>query len=82
MFGLKMRQYGLCLTLAFQNLIVVQFRGISAILKMFAYTKESYAGVGQLYCENPDFRKYYDPYHPQLADFLAKAMKIFAENEL
>jgi len=45
-------------------------------------TKEGYIGLGQLYCEHPDFKKHYDSYHPKLAEFLAKAMKTFAENEL
>lgn len=45
-------------------------------------TKETYADLGQLYIEHPDFRTYYAAYHPELAQFLADAMKTFAEQEL
>lgn len=45
-------------------------------------TKESYIGLSQLYCSHPDFVKFYDEIHPELLNFLVKAMKIFAEREL
>lgn len=44
--------------------------------------RESYAGLGRLYVEHADFRKFYDPYHPKMADFLAEAMKAYAETRL
>jgi len=45
-------------------------------------TKEVYISLAQLYLEHPEFRKQLDPFHPQLAPFLANAMKTFAEREL
>lgn len=45
-------------------------------------TQESYAQLGELYNDHPDFKKYYDKYHPKLSAFLAQAMKVFAEREL
>ncbi len=44
--------------------------------------KETYIGLGNLYREHPDFQKYYAKFHPQLVEFLIKAMKIFAERNL
>lgn len=44
--------------------------------------KESYVGLGNLYREHPDFQKYYQQFHPQLLEFLIKAMKVFAERNL
>ena len=44
-------------------------------------TKESYLGLAELY-QTPDFRKFYDKLHPDLLEFMLKAMKIFAENKL
>lgn len=44
-------------------------------------TKEKYIGLGQLY-QTPEFRVFYDNRHPELLDFMLKAMKIFAEREL
>jgi hypothetical protein len=62
-----------------QQLVRQHFEGIQ---KFYQPTKEVYIGLGQLYLEHPDFRKFFDAYHSDLAQFLAKAMKIFAEHEL
>ncbi len=45
-------------------------------------TKKVYISLAELYEEHPEFRKQLDPIHPELASFLAKAMKTFAEREL
>lgn len=44
--------------------------------------KASFIGITQLYNEHPDFRKFYDKYHPKLVSYLTEAIKIFAEREL
>lgn len=44
--------------------------------------KEQFIGLGQMYCENPDFRKMWDAYNPKLAQYLADAMKVYADNKL
>ncbi len=45
--------------------------------------RESYAGLGQLYLEHPDFRKFYDtPGRDGLAAYLAEAMAVYAERTL
>lgn len=54
----------------------------SLVSKFWTPSKESYVGLGQLYLQHEDFRKLYESYHPQLAAFLADAMKVFAESEL
>ena len=45
-------------------------------------TKKVYTALADLYEEHPEFRKQLDPIHPELAPFLANAMKAFAEREL
>jgi hypothetical protein len=45
-------------------------------------TKEVYMGLGDLYVQHPDFRKLYDSYHPQLAEFFREAIQVFAEKNL
>ncbi len=45
-------------------------------------TRESYIGLGQMYLDHPDFRNFYNAYHPTLVEYLVEAMKIFAEREL
>lgn len=52
------------------------------IKKFYNPTKEIYIGLGQLYVEHSDFAKFFQAYHPELNQFLAKAMKIFADREL
>lgn len=52
------------------------------VKKVYNPTKEVYIGLGQLYIDHPDFRKFFDPFHPGMPEFLAEAMKIFAEKEL
>jgi DNA-binding transcriptional MerR regulator len=42
----------------------------------------AYAGLGQLYTDNPEFRANYDKYNVGLADFLREAMAYYAEHEL
>lgn len=44
-------------------------------------TRESYAGHSQLIVDS-DLRKAYEDHHPQLPEFMAAAMKVFAEREL
>lgn len=44
--------------------------------------KQSYVGLGEMYLAHPDFRAFYEAYHPKLAEYLVEAMKIFAENNL
>jgi DNA-binding transcriptional MerR regulator len=49
--------------------------------KFWTPTRESYSGHSQLIVDS-DLRKAYDAYHPQLAEYLAKAIKLFAEKAL
>jgi len=45
-------------------------------------TRESYIGLGQLYCSHPDFVKFYDDINPELLKFLIEAMEVFAKHQL
>jgi len=49
------------------------------VKKYHSTTKEAYKALAQLYIEHPEFRKQLDPIHPQLAEFLARAMDTFAD---
>lgn len=51
------------------------------INRFYTPTKEVYCGLGELYCEHPGFRKFFDAYGIS-PEFLAQGMKIFAEREL
>jgi DNA-binding transcriptional MerR regulator len=45
-------------------------------------TKQVYMAYAELYQEHPEFRKQLEPFHPQLADFMAEAMRVFAQKKL
>lgn len=44
--------------------------------------RDAYCGLAQTYMDNPEFRAFYDKYDPRLTDFLAAAMKVYAEANL
>lgn len=45
-------------------------------------TADAFAGLGRMYQDHPDFRARYDGRAPGLTDYLAEAMRAFAEREL
>ena len=45
-------------------------------------SRDAYAGLGQLYVDHPDFHARYEAVQPGLAEYLAAAMRSFAEREL
>lgn len=50
--------------------------------KIHHATKEVYHAFAEVYVEHPAFRKQLDPFHPKLAEFMAEAMRIFANEKL
>lgn len=50
--------------------------------KIYHATKEVYRSLAQLYREHPEFIKHLIVIHPQLAEYMASAMEIFADAEL
>ena len=45
-------------------------------------TAEAYAGLGQMYTENEEFRAFYEKYRPNFADYMAAAMRFYSEHSL
>lgn len=45
-------------------------------------TKEVYQAFALIYAKHPEFRKQLDPFHPKLAEFMANAMRMFADWKL
>jgi DNA-binding transcriptional MerR regulator len=43
---------------------------------------QSYAGLGELYADHPDFRQRFEALQPGLADFLREAMAVYAQARL
>lgn len=45
-------------------------------------TKETYLGLGKMYLEHPDYRVFFNKFHPDLVEYLVAAMAVFAERKL
>ena len=45
-------------------------------------TQEVYKALAQMYQEHPEFRKQLDPFHSNLATFMADAMRVIADRKL
>lgn len=48
----------------------------------YTASAEMCRGLGQLYAGHEDFRRFYDKYRPDLADFMAAAMAYYADHTL
>jgi len=64
---------------AVQKLIA---RHHAMIEQFYPAPAELYRGLGQLYAGHKDFRKFYDKYRPDLADFMEAAMAHYADHTL
>jgi len=62
-----------------QRLIEVHYNWVSVFWKP---SKDAYIGLGQMYVEDPRFSVNYDKYAPGCAEFMAKAMQIYAQENL
>lgn len=50
--------------------------------RFFNLTKELYRELSYLYEEHPDFKKIFETYHPKMIEFLSKAIRFYADNNL
>ena len=48
------------------------------VARFWTPNAESYAGLGDLYADSPDFRARFDAEHPRMADYLRDAMAAYA----
>jgi DNA-binding transcriptional MerR regulator len=62
-----------------QELIKVHYEIVN---RFWTPNRQAYIALGKSYCEYSDFRKHFDSVHPRLAQYLASAMKVFAEAKL
>ena len=50
--------------------------------RFYDLTKEVYIGLTDLYAQHPDFKKFFDVYHPKMIEYIGKAMRHYAEKNL
>jgi len=62
-----------------QDLIKIHYNWVSVF---WVPTKDAYIGLGQMYVSDPRFTQNYDKHSPGCAEFMAKAMQIYAEQNL
>jgi MerR family transcriptional regulator, thiopeptide resistance regulator len=54
----------------------------AAVARFWTPTRDSYAGLGRLYVEHPEFRSRYDAQHPDLGGYLRDAIEVYARARL
>lgn len=50
--------------------------------RFYDLTKEVYIGLTDLYAQHPDFKKFFDAYHPKMIEYIGKAMRHYADTNL
>lgn len=50
--------------------------------RFYDVSKEVYIGLTELYAEHPDFKKFFDVYHPKMIEFIGEAMRFYANKNL
>jgi DNA-binding transcriptional MerR regulator len=50
--------------------------------RFYDLTKEVYIGLADLYAQHPDFKKFFVAYHPEMIEFIGKAMRYYADKNL
>lgn len=50
--------------------------------RFYDLTKEVYIGLAKLYAEHPNFRKFFDVYHPDMVEFIGEAMRFYVAQNL
>lgn len=62
-----------------QNLIQQHYDWVN---NFWTPTRETYLSLGKMYLDHPDYRSFYNRYHPDLVEFIVKAMTVFANKKL
>jgi MerR family transcriptional regulator, thiopeptide resistance regulator len=50
--------------------------------RFYEVSKEVYIGLTELYAQHPDFKKFFDAYHPRMIEYIGKAMRYYADKNL
>lgn len=50
--------------------------------RFFDLDQEVYLGLGDLYRQHPDFKKFFDGYHSKMPEYLQQAIQVFARDQL
>ena len=64
------------------NVQALTARHYAWVCRAWKPNRQAYIGMGEMYVSHPDFRATYDAVKPGLAEYLAKAMKVYADAKL
>lgn len=62
-----------------QDIIKKHYKMVQQFYKV---TRDVYIGLTDLYIQHPDFKQFFDAYHPKMLEFICDAMKYFANKNL
>lgn len=57
-------------------------RHYAMVAQFYNASKEVYIGLTELYVQHPDFKKFFDVYHPNMIPFICEAMRYYADHNL
>lgn len=52
------------------------------VCRFWTPSPDAYVAMGRMYGGHPDFRRYYEAFHPKLVAYLSEAIRVYAEREL
>jgi len=50
--------------------------------RFYDVSRQVYTGLADLYVQHPDFKKFFDAYHPKMIVFIGEAMRFYADKNL
>ena len=50
--------------------------------RFYDVNKDVYMGLAQLYCNHEGFKTFFEAHHPELSEFMAEAMRVYAHQHL
>lgn len=57
-------------------------RHYQMIERFYNPSKEVYIGLTELYAQHPDFKQFFEVYHPKMIEFISAAMQLYAHKNL
>lgn len=65
-----------------QTVQAIISRHYQMVAQFYDVSKDVYIGLTELYSEHPDFKKFFDVYHPKMIDFISEAIRFYANKNL
>lgn len=70
------------LSISSEEVQAIIHRHYQMLERFYEPNKEIYIGLTELYVQHPDFKKFFDVYHPDMIAFIGAAMRFYANKNL